>query len=203
MNLKLKKQKAFTLIELLVTIAIISILTSVIFMAIDSKKQNDRATAIRVIKEFTAIQKALELSSLDPDWGYNSYPGEYDFGLGENPAIVDLIDNGILKYVGREDLVNGQGLGQLVGANGAGVGNGVYRYDNDNDTYNYLNNCPGVNTTAGVNIFIYWVESEEDMAIINELDSILDNGDGLKCGKIRTYDVGARKILDYNISENK
>ena len=61
----MKKQKAFTMIELLVVIAIISILSTILMVAIDPVGQSIKADDAKRIAMINQLQKALELYNLD------------------------------------------------------------------------------------------------------------------------------------------
>ena len=166
----MKKQKGFTLIELLVVIAIIGVLSSVLILVIKPSDQINKAKAAKIAKDLKLIEKAFRLTAADDMENYNLYPTEAELGLS-NPQIATLVDNGTLKYISRDI--------------GLDLGSGVYRYDNDGDTY-VPTNCPGTNNAAGHGILVYSISSS-DLDVVNELDSIFDSGNGLNCGLIRTY----------------
>jgi prepilin-type N-terminal cleavage/methylation domain-containing protein len=181
-------QKGFTLIELLVVIAIIGILAGILFVAIDPSKQNAKAQAVKIARDLKLIEQAFALTALD--LGRDIYPTESDMGYtGESPWISILVDDNKLMYVNK-DISPGS------------FGEGVYRYDNDNNNfYPYLNNCSGpVSNNNGTNILVSSATSAYDLIILNELDRIFDDGDDLFCGKIRVNDGN---IFFFNLDDNQ
>ena len=177
----MKKQKGFTLIELLVVIAIIGVLSSVLILVMKPSDQINKAKAAKIAKDLKLIEKAFQLTAADDMENYNLYPTENELGLS-NPMISVMVNGGHLKYVSA-DIEPDSGS--------------TYGYDNDNDPYPYLNNCPGGNTYAGANIVIRG-DVAHDSDIINNLDKIIDNSDGLGCGKLRT--VGGETF--FSLSDN-
>ncbi len=177
------KNKGFTLIELLVVIAIIGVLSSVLILVIKPSDQINKAKAAKIAKDLKLIEKAFQLTAADDMENYNLYPTESELGLGNNPKIITLVENGALRYVSKNIKPN--------------LGTHIYRYDNDNDIYPYLNNCPGGNNYGGVNVFIYhgFLDYPE---ILTELDRMIDNSDGLRCGKIKRVDNDISFTLDDN-----
>jgi prepilin-type N-terminal cleavage/methylation domain-containing protein len=181
-------QKAFTLIELLVVIAIIGILAGILFVAIDPSKQNAKAQAVKIARDLKLIEQAFVLTALD--LGGDTYPLEDDVGSGGagNKTISNLITNDDLMYV-SEDISSGS------------FGSGTYYYDNDDDKYLYLNNClESVSGGWGANILVSSASSAYDEIILDELDKIFDDGDGLDCGKIRMHNGD---YLFFNLDDNQ
>lgn len=165
---KLRNKKGFTLIELLVVIAIISILASILFVAIDPKGQTDKAKATKIAQDFRNIEQAFQLTALDKN--RETYPRETEF---TSNRIINIINNGELNHLSNNIK--------------PGIGANYYFYDNDKDVYPYINNCPGSSNSSGANIFISDVVAGTQDNLANELDQIIDNGDGLLCGRFRTY----------------
>ena len=60
-NIQYYSKKGFTLIELLVVVAIISILTSIIFVAIDPSGQTTKSKDAIRLDSLKKLEKALEL----------------------------------------------------------------------------------------------------------------------------------------------
>ena len=179
-----KKKTGFTLIELLVVVAILSIVATIVVIALDPKHVTNKSKAARIASELQSIEEAFQLSIFD-----NGMQGvfftEDELNLGENPnvSLMTLLDIGVLGYLPRETPIAPYGLGTSY-----------YRYDNDGDLYHYLDNCPGSSDYGGANIFITRTQYYPDL--VQEIDKIIDHGDGLKCGKIRTIN----SVLFYNMS---
>lgn len=179
---KFNQQKGFTLIELLIGMAIISILSATV--AVSSQNFRLSAQASQIAAELREIERSFESTASFYNFDY-TYPTETYLGLGANPTLESLITNNFLDFIGSDIAPTG-------------LGNGVYNYDNDGDSYLYLDSCPGVAGTQGVNVFVASVSTEADNFIINELDNVFDSGDGLTCGKIRV-DSG---VLLFSVSIN-
>lgn len=82
-NIQYYSKKGFTLIELLVVVAIISILTSIIFVAIDPSGQTTKSKDAIRLDSLKKLEKALEL---------------YHWDNGEYPQFsVHTINNGAQK----------------------------------------------------------------------------------------------------------
>jgi prepilin-type N-terminal cleavage/methylation domain-containing protein len=82
--MKKKIQKGFTLIELLVVISIISILTSIMFVAINPKSQTLKADDAKILSMLNSIQKALELHMLDKGYYPRMSAHTYHDGLNKD-----------------------------------------------------------------------------------------------------------------------
>ena len=175
------KKRGFTLIELLVVVAIIGILSAILFISINPQEKIKNTKAISIVNDLKSIETAFKYWSYDNN--FSPYPTEDELGLGSNPTIKTLIDNDVLKIL--PDSLNAKYLSD-----------GIYKYDNDGDHYSYLDNCPGVPDHRGVNIYISNVSEIDEIGL--ELDKIIDNSDGLNCGKIRRYDPHSSFM--YNIS---
>lgn len=101
--MKLKKQEAFTLIELLVVIAIISILASILFVAIDPKSQTDKALDAKRAQVFNELDKALNLYYLDkgyyPKMAAHNWHDGYNYVEFKN-ELTNYMDMDIIKIFG-------------------------------------------------------------------------------------------------------
>ena len=82
------KEKVFTLIELLVVIAIISILASILFVAIDPAGQSRKANDAKRIVFMNQLEKALELYALDHNGSYPPITA-HTSGTGYNKAVFN------------------------------------------------------------------------------------------------------------------
>ncbi len=175
------KNKGFTLIELLVVIAIIGVLSSVLILVINPSDQINKAKAAKIAKDFKLIEKAFQLTAADDMENYVLYPVE---PISGGAKISQMIDNSHLKYISR-DISPGN------------IGVGYYVYDNDDNVYPYLNNCPGGSNGGGVNILIQ--DAANETSLVNQLDKMIDNSDGLGCGKLRT----AYGHIIFNLDDNQ
>ena len=182
--MKSKNQKGFTLIELLVVIAIISILASIIVPSFQSAIQ--RSKAVNIANDLSKIEKAFHLHANEHNLD-NIFPTESKIGF-TNPEIRTLVDQNKLSFVSEY-------------LKATGLGNEIYVYDNDGDVYNYLSTCPGLASNTGANIMVFHSRKKNDYMIIEELDSIFDNSDGLNCGKIRNHHH--HNALFFSLKDNK
>ena len=134
------KKNGFTLIELLIVIAIIGVLSSILYVAINPREKIKLAEATKIAQDLKTIESGFRNRILEGK--YELYPKENSSAnFGTNPTIVDLITVG--EIVGVSPSVKATGLGDEV-----------YRYDNDGDYYPYTNNCPNNPSpnSRGVNI---------------------------------------------------
>ncbi len=177
-----KQEEAFTLLELLVVIAIIGILVTISLLSLNPAQRSNETMAAKIAGELSGIKRAFELTAVDK--ARSPYPLDTSFGLGSNPAIGQLVANGDLSYVSE--------------AVKPKLGEELYKYDNDGDSYAYLNNCPGSLSFGGANVVIYGINNADSNPIVLELDRIIDDSDGLNCGMIRTVNNSLR----YNLSAN-
>ncbi|MCK5589280.1 MAG: prepilin-type N-terminal cleavage/methylation domain-containing protein, partial [Candidatus Pacebacteria bacterium] len=177
----MSNNKGFTLVEVLVVVTIISILASILWIIIDMKSQINNAKAVKIANDFKSIERAFWLTAQEGLKEYGLYPSENEFGYGPDPSISTLVNNSGLKYIPA----NFQ----------PPIGDGIYKYDNDNNAYPFLNNCSGQNNSGGVNLIIKNITTI-DQDVVYKLDNIFDNGDGLKCGYIRVYNDN---ILKFNL----
>jgi len=162
----MKKNNAFTLIELLIVISLLSILMLAGIMLLNPKKHTSQAKTVNIANDLRNIEKAFRITSIEKGW--EKLPTDSEIG----EKIKDIIDNGNLKNT-------------TVWKNQYNFGS-EYFYDNDDDDYLYLHNCPGEESTEGANIYLKNISDADNNETVLELDKIFDNSDGLNCGKIRT-----------------
>jgi prepilin-type N-terminal cleavage/methylation domain-containing protein len=152
-------KQGFTLIELLVVIAIIGILSLGVFTILESARTQARAAnAVQMLQQ---IEKAIQVEYASQA----RYPTEGEFGLGSNPEINTLIDNGYLSSLSSGVDYNIQDIS--------------IEYDNDRDS---RGECGS--SGDGVAIFIRNVPSGK-MDVVNEIETLVDGNDD-SCGKIQT-----------------
>ena len=82
-------QKGFTLIELLVVIAIVSILSSILLVAIDPVAQTQKADDAKRLAMINQLQKALELYNLD----HGQYPPRHVYTHGSQHDVSDFMSD--------------------------------------------------------------------------------------------------------------
>ena len=80
-NISIMKNKAFTLIELLVTVAIISLLSSIVFASLSNARE--KANVAKTVVQSKEIEKAIELGRLSN----NSLPRQLD----DTKSIKDIV----------------------------------------------------------------------------------------------------------------
>ncbi len=90
--MKKKIKNGFTLIELLVVIAIISILSSILLVAIDPNSKRLRADDAKILSMLNSIQKALELYRLDKGYYPKMSAHTYHEGLNKDEFNAALHD---------------------------------------------------------------------------------------------------------------
>ena len=184
-----QSNSGFSLVELLVVLAIISLLASIMIGSMNTARERGRAA--KIINDVLSIRDALQFRYSE----VTQYPteeelrAEYD-GLPEGVmSIQNMIDEGVFN-------------GKFAGAPSPGVGTDVYYYDADNSdgiTPYPIESCNSfTNVAYGVNIIILDAIGT-DPNVINELDDLVDSGDGLDCGRIRRSSAVSNIIL-YNIS---
>ena len=191
--MNIKGQKGFTLIELLVVIAIISILSAVALASLNSGRIKARSAVIA--SELNQIERAFLASAASQNW-----PSEWPIegqAFGSLPAVVNsptlswLVDNGYLENIPSTINPGSFGLGR-------------YDYDNEGGPTARFVSCPGtpLTTAPAVNIIIRNVNSDDDLEIVNELDSIFDGGDGFNCGKVVIFLSGGNNLLLFTLDDN-
>lgn len=155
--------KGFTLIELLVVIAIIGTLASVVLASLNSARERAQVSAIAT--ELREMEKAIISAAITE--GRSILWPESDFG-GGNPDISEVIAH-----------PNGSVIATyLPNAPTPAIGN-RYQYDQDGNDVSVCDN--GNNSVIrGANIIL--IGGGE---IFDQLDEMIDGGDGNQCGKIR------------------
>ena len=173
-----KNKLGFTIIELLVVIGIISIVASVVVGGFDEARRQARAAKIlgdaRKIKD--AFQSAYSFEI--------RYPDETELGQGANPSITTLIGANVFD-------------GDFTTAPGPGIGSGgEYLYDadaGDSSVYDPAD-CNYTNNEFGVNLIVPDAY-QDNQDVVLSLDTLVDGGDGMSCGKVRTVINGDADLI--------
>jgi prepilin-type N-terminal cleavage/methylation domain-containing protein len=176
---------AFTLIEILVAIGIIGALVSIVIVTARSSK--DSANAAKTVEQFQIIESGLRDYFADQEF----FTGEDVLGLGPNPSIETLRTNGILN-----DFFNTAPTAVFGTLRD-------YHYDNDRtvsvDDFYAEDGCTFTgNEEMGVNIMLDGV-FEYAPRVADEVDRLIDKGDGFSCGRIRR-DGASGQYLIYMVS---
>ena len=165
----MRQQNGFTLIELLVVIAIIGILSSVVLASLVGGRE--RALATRAIHDLTSIEKSLGFWALQED--RTTWWLETHWGAPQPTEVQWLIDNTNF----------GTWLPEITNLDG-----GRLVYDNDDNTYDTSGDgCANGIGHEGVNLSI---EDPAVVAVRDEIDTIIDDGDGRLCGKVNWPTTG-------------
>ena len=162
-------KRAFTLIELLVVIGIIGVLSAVVLTSLQNSRE--RAIATQIAAELRSMNQAFRIDAIDRN-SRSDYPLESSYGIsGQNPWIQSIINAGYLE--------------SLTDMSDSRIGDGRYRYDNDGDQYISASCGSSSPSFSGVSIIIFGVTDPNELGVVNEIDEILDGGDGLGCGNVR------------------
>ena len=201
------RKLGFTLIELLIVIAIIGILSAVVFSALRSGVSSAKGS--QILQDFDALEKALTLQAINENrttwWDEDDLgTSEIDWGI----YISEMIDNGFLDTLAGAPNTPGTS-GQFEQFNYA------YDYDPGHGAYTPPANCfvpSGAadvdNSYFGVNIIIdlgISTESDEWKQIYDFLDASIDGTDGSLCGRFRADyfgDLYGQRRMIYNISQD-
>lgn len=173
----IKKSSGFTLIELLVVVAIIGLLSSVVFSSLNSARE--KVAVVSIISNLRQVERALEL--LADDENISLWWPESTFGFGSNPDISALVTD--TNRLGRF----------LNAAPSMPIGTNM-GYDDDQDIFV----CgDGGTVYRGVNIHIRNVP----LGIAQKVSTIMDGNTNLDCGRIK-WDPSVNGSLFYVISES-
>jgi len=178
------KKRGFTLIELLVIISIIGFLTSVVSASLGSSR--DKATAARIASELSSIQRAFHQTSVVNNLDF-IWPIEGQNGLILDPSIPWMVENGFLNL--PTSVIEPSGLGDEI-----------YEYDNGLDAYVLPASCPNQPDFISTVVVIRNLDSDRDMRILERIDEIIDDGDGLTCGNIINASVSPVGLLVFNLN---
>lgn len=175
------ERPGFTLIEILVSVGIIGALMSIVIVT--SKSSKDSATAAKTVEQFQIIESGLRDHFADQEF----FTGEDALGLGPNPSIDTLRDNGILT-----DFFNTSPTAVFGTLRD-------YHYDNDrtvSDDDWYTDDGCTLTTSdeRGVNIMLDGI-FEYAPGVANEIDRLIDRGDGFGCGRIRRNEPSGQYLI--------
>ena len=177
-----KSKSAFTLVELMVAVAVVLILAAITIVMYDSIQT--KATASATVADLKSTEDTFRLYFMRQ--GFTTWPRENDDFPG-SASIQDYIDNapGFRNYM-AEPPKSDPGS--------------EWQYDNDNPE---TKNMPCGNTdniNKGVNIAI----KTGTRKITEEIDRMIDGGDGNLCGRFRWFEDGSRQDnAYYNLSPGR
>jgi type II secretory pathway pseudopilin PulG len=177
---------AFTLIEILVIIGITGLLLAMIIA--QGKASKDRGIAAKTIEQFQVIETGLR----DHFGNQEYFTGEDELGLGSNPSIVTLMQNGVL-----DDFFHTAPASVLETL-------GAYKYDNDrttgdDDFYTESGCVLNADDEKGVNILLGGLFTTSPEAA-EQIDLLIDRGDGFGCGKIKRNGPTGEYLI-YHLSD--
>lgn len=179
----------FTLIEIVVALAIIGIISTIVVARLNSAKTSSKAT--NAVRQLKSLEKAIN----DKYAETGTYANETDLALGANPSMGDLVTAGVLADY-------------FTNVPNAGFGTtGDYLYDNDQVTggdTNFYTDTTGCDLTAadadGVNIVIAGVFTTGADDIADDIDRLVDRGDGFGCGQVKRNGASGADLI-YHISD--
>jgi type II secretory pathway pseudopilin PulG len=185
--------KGFSLIEFLIIMAIISISSLVVFLAIGTVLTKSQTA--RTWDDFQQIEAAL-IFYMDSEnrtvWWDDNYDDADPIcsvpACGGDPFFDQIV-------ITNPEFAFFLSTSPPSAFDGTSAGPALYRYDNDADVVPYdISNCTQTINSAGVNIVLDNVSTFEATAV----DTAVDDGDGFTCGKIRYR--ASDEWLIYNIS---
>ena len=164
--------RGFTIVELLIVIVIIGILATLVGITYNGVV--DSANYARTRDSIVKVEKAFRLKAIadgmyQQDTYYKTCTGDTDM-TSNNVWISDILEschdaNPLANFLQSADYYD------------AGV---PLVYDNDRDTYTMP--CDA-NATKGVNVYFAGLLGVSRMT---QLDTDIDSGNGLLCGRVRT-----------------
>lgn len=159
-----EKQKAFTLIELLIVVAIVGILSTVVFTSVQNARI--KAKAAKFISDAKQIEKAFAMWAIDE--GRTTWWHEDTWGAPTDEPEIDW-------------LIANTPFGSYLSGS-ASIETNHYVYDNDGDTFDTDGDgCADAMPWQGVFLNVWDASLLE---VIHRVDEVVDRGDGPTCGKI-------------------
>jgi hypothetical protein len=151
-------------------------------------KTSSKAT--NAVRQFKSLEKAIN----DKFAETGAYANETDLALGANPTVGEMISGGILSDY-------------FTNVPNAGFGTtGDFLYDNDQVTGGDNNFYTGTDCTLdaadadGVNIIMAGVFTSGADDIADDIDRLVDDGDGYGCGQVKRNGTSGADLI-YHISD--
>lgn len=194
---KSSESRGLTLLEVIIAVAVLGILSSVVFLYVSRYVPKTQAT--KVLSDYRATREAFRRWMLDTSLFI--YPEEDDYASGtppfsceDEPALsnTDLFSN----VTGRAGW-NGPYLTRVPRT----PWGQQYVYDNDDDTYDFTS----ANKRKGVNFRLVWcnaADGNRHRTMIQYIDEVMDRKDGSETGFVR-WSTGSDGVINILLSPNE